>query len=73
MDLSIHAYCTVYVDVSRWPYLLVLASLPAALKLPKLLKSKEGYELNEVLFSTVKLELRFAITLTIGALIHWAL
>lgn len=63
----------VYMDVSRWPYLLVLASLPAALKLPKLLKSKEGYELNEVLFSTVKLELRFAITLTIGALIHWAL
>ena len=63
----------VCMDVSRWSYLLVLASLPAALKLPKLLKSKEGYELNEVLFSTVKLELRFAITLTIGALTHWAL
>ena len=63
----------VAMDPNRWPYLLVLASLPAALKLPALLKSKEGFELNAVLFSTVKLELRFAITLTIGALLHWAL
>lgn len=63
----------VAMDPNRWPYLLVLASFPAALKLPALLKSKEGFELNAVLFSTVKLELRFAITLTIGALLHWAL
>ena len=63
----------VLMDPSRWPYLLVLASLPAALMLPTRLKTKEGYELNEVLFSTVKLELRFAITLTIGALLHWIL
>ena len=63
----------VAMDPSRWPYLLVLASLPAAIKLPEQLKSKEGFELNAVLFSTVKLELRFAITLTIGALLHWAL
>ena len=63
----------VAMDPSRWPYLLVLASLPAAIKLPEQLKSKEGFELNAVLFSTVKLELRFAITITIGALLHWAL
>ena len=63
----------VAMDLNRWPYLLVLASLPAAIKLPEQLKSKEGFELNAVLFSTVKLELRFAITLTIGALLHWAL
>ena len=63
----------VAMDPSRWPYLLVLASLPAAIKLPEQLKSKEGFELNAVLFSTVKLELRFAITLTFGALLHWAL
>ena len=63
----------VAMDPSRWPYLLILASLPAAIKLPEQLKSKEGFELNAVLFATVKLELRFAITLTIGALLHWAL
>ncbi|MBO7173461.1 MAG: 1,4-dihydroxy-2-naphthoate octaprenyltransferase [Burkholderiaceae bacterium] len=63
----------VMMDVSRWPYLFVLASLPSALTLPNQLKTKEGIELNAVLFSTVKLELRFALTLTLGALAHWAL
>ena len=63
----------VMMDVSRRPYLFVLASLPSALTLPNQLKTKEGIELNAVLFSTVKLELRFALTLTLGALAHWAL
>lgn len=75
MLLAPYALITALValDPSRWPYLLIFMSLPSALKLPVHLKNKEGIELNTILFSTVKLELQFAVTLTIGALIHWAI
>lgn len=63
----------VAIDPSRWPYLFVLVSIPSALSLPKALVSKSGLELNSVLFSTVKLELKFAITLTVGAVLHFLL
>ncbi len=63
----------VFVQLDRWPYLISFASLPAVISLPRLLKNNEGYELNSVLFSTVKLELLFALTLTVGALLHYTL
>ncbi len=57
-------------DPSRYPYLLVFLSLPKALPLAQELKSLTGEALNATLFATVKLEVFFALSLTIGALIH---
>ena len=62
--------CIVVMDVTRYPYLSVLVTLPRAWKLANELVQKSGYELNETVFSTVKLEVLFALTLTVGALIH---
>lgn len=60
----------VAIDPNRYPYLLVFLSLPKALRLPQELKSLTGDALNATLFATVKLEVFFALSLTIGALIH---
>ena len=60
----------VIIDPSRYPYLLVLISLPMAIPLPKQLVLLKGDALNNTLFATVKLELAFALSLTIGALVH---
>ena len=54
----------------RYPYLFVLASLPMAISLPKRLIELKGNALNQILFATVKLELAFTLSLSIGALIH---
>ena len=62
--------CIVVIDWTRYPYLLVFITLIKAWKLPLDLTTKSGYELNSTLFATVKLEVLFALTLTIGALIH---
>lgn len=62
--------CVVAMDSTKYPYLLVFTTLLKAWKLPLDLTTKTGYELNETLFKTVKLEVFFALTLTIGALIH---
>ncbi len=62
--------CIVAMDWHRYPYLLVFITLLKAWKLPQELSSKSGYELNETVFSTVKLEVLFALSLTVGALIH---
>ena len=62
--------CIVVMDWTRYPYLLVFITLIKAWKLPLDLTTKSGYELNSTLFATVKLEVLFALTLTIGALIH---
>lgn len=62
--------CIVALDSSRYPYLLSWVTLPIALKLPKDLANKDGLELNGTLFATVKLEVLFALTLTLGAIIH---
>lgn len=62
--------CIVVMDWTRYPYLLVFITLIKAWRLPLDLTTKSGYELNSTLFATVKLEVLFALTLTIGALIH---
>lgn len=60
----------VVIDPSRYPYLLVLVSLPMATPLPKQLELLKGDALNDTLFATVKLEMAFALSLTFGALFH---
>lgn len=62
--------CVVAMDATKYPYLLVFITLLKAWKLPFELTTKSGYELNKTLFATVKLEVLFALTLTLGALIH---
>lgn len=57
-------------DPSRYPYLITYSSLPIAIKLPQQLATLRGNDLNNCLFSTVKLEILFSLTLSIGALIH---
>ncbi len=49
--------------------LLTFACLPSALKLIKALPNLVGLELNDVMFGTVKLELRFALMMTIGSIL----
>lgn len=48
---------------------LVIVCLPLAVKLMRDLGRKSGNELNAVMFGTIKLELLFALTLTLGCLI----
>ena len=60
----------VVIDPTRYPYLLVLATLPKAAPLPKQLELLNGEALNNTLFATVKLEVTFALSLTLGALLH---
>ena len=62
--------CIVAMDWTRYPYLLVLVTLIKAWKLPLELTVRKGLELNATLFATVKLEVLFALALTLGALIH---
>lgn len=62
--------CIVAMDWTKYPYLLVFITLWKAWKLPSELTQKSGLELNQTLFSTVKLEVFFASMLTLGALIH---
>ena len=62
--------CIVAMDWTKYPYLLVFITLWKAWKLPSELTTKSGLELNQTLFSTVKLEVFFASMLTLGALIH---
>lgn len=47
--------------------LLVILSLPRAVKLARELPRKHGLELNAVMFGTVKLELLFSLLLTVGS------
>lgn len=62
--------CIVGMDWTKYPYLLVFVTLLKAWKLPVELATKSGLELNATLFATVKLEVLFALSLTLGALIH---
>ena len=57
-------------DWTRYPYMLVLLTLPKAFQLPRQLLFLQGDDLNGTLFATVKLELLFTMSLTLGALIH---
>ena len=54
----------------RYPYLLVLLSLPMAVTLPNRLANLKGDALNQIVFATVKLELAFTLSLSLGALTH---
>ncbi len=53
-----------------YSYLTALLALPKALFLPKQLQTLTGEALNSTLFATVKLEVAFAVYLTLGALVH---
>jgi len=61
----------VAVSLRAWPFLIVSAALPRAMKLIRTLPAKRAYELNPVLFATVKLELMFSALLTAGAILQW--
>ncbi len=52
-------------------FIIVAAALPQARKLIRTLPEKRAYELNPVLFATVKLELLFSALTTLGAVLHW--
>ncbi len=56
-----------------FPLLIAAAALPKAIGLIREMPTKRAFELNSVLFSTVKLELMFSALLTIGAIGQWAL
>ncbi len=57
-------------DMSYWPYFLVMASFPDCMKLPDQLRRLHHEELNAVMFGCVKLEVKFSMLFTIGALIQ---
>lgn len=57
-------------DLSYWPYLLVIFTLADALHLPPQLTRKRHEELNGTMFSTVLLEVKFALFFTMGALVQ---
>ena len=61
----------VAVCLKAWPFLIVAAALPRATKLIRTMPTKRAYELNPVLFATVKLELLFSALLTAGAILQW--
>ena len=61
------------IEPSYWPCLLGAVTVFSALKLARDLGLKKGLELNDVMFGTIKLELRFAVCLMTGALVTFLL
>lgn len=57
-------------DMSYWPYFLVMASFPDCMKLPDKLRKLRHEELNAVMFGCVKLEVKFSLLFTLGAVIQ---
>jgi 1,4-dihydroxy-2-naphthoate octaprenyltransferase len=57
----------VVTDISRWPYFLVILSLPLAMRVSQQIRRSQHEALNEVMFSCVQLEARFALLFAIGA------
>lgn len=55
-------------DWRYFPCMIVFAALPKSLRIIRDIRVKKGNELNAVLFSTVKLEVLFALLLSAGAL-----
>lgn len=51
-----------------WPILLVFAVISDAVRIPRELKEKKHEELNATMFSCVKLEMKFSILFSLGAL-----
>ncbi len=58
-------------NLAAWPLIIVAAAIPKAMQLIRILPTKRAYELNPVLFATVKLELMFSALLTAGSLLQW--
>ena len=58
-------------SLAAWPLAIAAAALPKAVALIRTLPTKRAYELNPVLFATVKLELMFSALLTAGAILQW--
>lgn len=81
LDLLLLPFIIVLLIVTVYPeHFLYLISLFAIRKVKSLyedFRTLKGLELNQTLFNTVKLEMQFAILLTIGALLdalwHWVL
>ena len=57
-------------DMTYWPYFLVMASFPDCMRLPEKLKKQKNEALNGVMFSCVKLEVKFCILFFIGTLVQ---
>ena len=57
----------VVTDISRWPYFLVILSLPLAMRVSQQIRRSQHEALNEVMFGCVQLEARFALLFAIGA------
>ncbi len=51
-----------------WPVLLVFAVISDAVRIPRELKERKYEELNQTMFSCVKLEMKFSILFSLGAL-----
>lgn len=60
-------------DMSRWPYFVVILSLPLAMRVSQGLRRHRHEELNRVMFGCVRLEARFALLFAAGALTQSAL
>lgn len=56
-----------------WPLALTLVTLPKALSTGKKLPTKEGTELNAVMFDTIQLELQFSLCITLGGVLTYLL
>lgn len=58
---------------SLWPVFITWTTLPLSLRAARHLAVKQGLELNDVMFSVIRLELLFSLLLTAGALTAFAL
>ena len=58
----------VVIDMSYWPYFLVMLSFVDCMRLPEKLRTLKHEALNAVMFSCVKLEIKFSVLFMLGAL-----
>lgn len=58
----------VVIDMSYWPYFLVMLSFVDCIRLPEKLRTLKHEALNGVMFSCVKLEIKFSVLFMLGAL-----
>lgn len=60
-------------DQTKFPILLAFVLFPIAISLIRTLPQKHDYQLNDVLFSTVKFELQLSLLVTLGLIISYFL
>lgn len=62
-----------WIQPALWPTLITWGTLPLAYRSQQQLTQKSGLELNDVMFSVIRLELLFSLLLTLGAVATFAL